>query len=225
MNNDDLIRITDDGCHIDYLGHELNVDNAILLTDKIRQLVASQPRRIFMLCLSEVKGMEANAARVLAELSNIEMDADEPYLFDFTDFGLEQLTEDVARYLAKFPSHFLIFDKITSLPESVACQFIGSDHALSFQGCSEFSPVALRALASSACFLDIGLKTLNVFQAKALAHFEFDLTLDVEQLPSDVLLTLGGKPRLCLPPDFGLERISEEEYENILKSRVTLVSL
>lgn len=209
VTSPNLIRISDDGYMVDYLDHDLNEENAIILAESIRTLVASQPRRKLMLDLSAAKSMEVNAARVLADLSNIEgeTDTDYPYLIDCAAFGLEQLTEEVARYLARLPSYFLHFDKVSNLPDPVARQFIGSDHALTFDGCSEISPAALRALASSACFLSLGLKNLNVFQARALAHFNGDLLLKTERLPSDVLHALGENPHLCLAPNYGLEVI------------------
>jgi hypothetical protein len=203
MQNHELINISDRYNTIEYIGHELNEGNATLLAGAIRRLVASPPKRTFSLLLNEVKSIEINAARVLGELSEelseIEVDADFPYIFNFTEFGFEHLPEDVAQILAKFPSYFLNFDKITHLPESVACQFNGSGHALTFCGCSEFSPATLRALAKSACFLSLGLSELSVEQAKELANLHGDLLLNrAKQLPSEVLLALGEKPNLCL---------------------------
>lgn len=209
MQNNGLIKISDDHI-IEYCGHELNEENATLLTGIIRRLTASYPKRELILSLHEVKSIDNNAARVLAELSNIEVDADHHYIFELTEFGLEQLPEEVAQILAKLPSYILCFDQITKLPESVARQFIGSNHALTFNGCSEFSPATLRALAKSAQYLSLGMNRLSVEQAMALANFHFDLLLRAEQLPSDVLLALGENPTLCLAPDYGLIKIHEK---------------
>jgi hypothetical protein len=93
------------------------------------------------------------------------------------------------------------------LQDNVARQFKGSDHALTFNGCSEFSPITLKALSEAACFLSLGLSSMNIEQAKALINYRGDLCLKAEQLPMDVLHELGDKPNLCLAPHYGLTLI------------------
>jgi hypothetical protein len=213
MKNSSLIHISDDGSFIDYHSHNLNEENAFQLTGVIRRMVRFRAGRKFILNLGRVKIIEVSAAVELAGLSDIRVDEDFPYLFDYTEFGLEHLPEEVAGVLAGFPSHFLHFDQLSSLSESVASQFIGSDHALTFDGCMEFSTGTLRALTESASFLSLGLSELTLGQAKVLSRLNADLCLRAEKLPPDVLFALGNNPNLCLAPDYGLLQIPDDGYE------------
>lgn len=203
MQNEDMEIIFNSGS-IEYLGQYLNEENAIIIVEEIKKLISIEPNRTFLLDLSQVKRIEVNAAYVIANLAKIEVDTTYPYIFDSVFFGLEHLSEELAEIITRWPSYFLHFDHVTNLPENVARQFIGTYHALTFEGCSELSPDTLKVLVKAASFLSLGLSDINIEQAKELSNFTGDLILNAEYLPPDILSMLKQNSNLLLPPDFGV---------------------
>lgn len=193
---------------IEYVDQYLNEENAIIIFEEVKKLISIEPERTFLLDLTQVKRIEINAAEVIAELANIEVDTTYPYIFDSVFFGMEYLSEELAKIIARWPSYFLHLDNITNLPENVARQFIDTNHALTFDGCSEFSLDTLKVLVKAAKFLSLGLSHINIEQAKALSNFTGDLILHAEFLPSDILKMLEKNSNLLLPPDFGVIEIT-----------------
>ena len=215
-----MIEISSDGKQINYLDQKLNEEDALLLTNKIRQQVMSYPGKLHTLDLSCVKSMEVNAARILAGLSDIEEDAVYPDLVDTISFGLEYLSEEIANALAQFPSRWLRFDRVTSLPDAIAKQFIRSHHCLTFNSCTNFSPVALSAISrcASGYRLELGLRNINVQQAKVLARYSGELQLvEDDELQEEVLRELWGAESLLsgfIWRHFGMTEFPVDEYEN-----------
>ena len=210
MKNENMEIIFNSGS-IEYRGQYLNEQNAIIIVEEINKLISLEPDRTFLLDLSQVKKIEVNAAYEIADLAKIEVDTASPYIFDSVYFGLEHLTEELAKIITKWPSYFLHLDHITNLPENVARQFIGTNHALTFDSCSEFSPDTLKVLVKAASFLSLGLSEINMEQAKVLSNFTGDLILNAEYLPPYILNMLKKNSNLLLPPDFGVIKITQKE--------------
>jgi hypothetical protein len=157
-----------------------------------------------MLNLEQVKRIDINAAIVIAQLANIEVETDYPCVFDNVFFGLEHLSENLAEIIATWPSCFLHLDQITNLPENVARKFIGTKHALTFDGCNEFSPATLESLVKAGSLLSLGLTKVSKEQAKILSTFHGDLILSGNEFSDDILKLLKKNSNLCLPPDYGV---------------------